>query len=285
VLLTLRSGQPAPDPVTALWKERIVERFDLLPLSPLEVEHVLTAALGGQVDSTTTTRLWRATRGNALLLRELVVAGHDQGALTDVGGVWRWQGLWTMAPRLMDLVRAQLESLDEDQLRVLELLAYGDPLSVDVLATLAPVRAIEELERQGLLWVEQDRRRARAHPAHPLYVAALRRRCRGLRERTRHQEVVEAIVKFGARRREDELQLGISHVAVGGKAEPRMLISAARQAWAAFDAPLAERLARAALDGGAGVEAAQVMTEVLVYGGRAGEAAEGARRRLDRLAG
>jgi predicted ATPase len=79
VLFTLRSGEPAADPVTALWKERVIERFDLLPLSPLEVEQVLAAALDGQVDSATTARLWRATRGNALLLRELVVAGLDQG--------------------------------------------------------------------------------------------------------------------------------------------------------------------------------------------------------------
>jgi DNA-binding CsgD family transcriptional regulator len=275
VLLTLRSGEPAPDPVTALWKERTIERFDLLPLSPLEVEHVLVAALDGQVDSTTTARLWRTTRGNALLLRELVVAGLDQGAMTDVDGVWRWQGPWAMAPRLMDLVRARLEELDEDELHVLELLAYGDPLGIDLLSSLAPVRAIEALERQGLLWVEQDRRRApRARPAHPLYVEALRRRCLGLRERARHQELVGAIRKFGGRRREDELQLAVSHVAVGGTAEPRMLVSAARQAWAAFDAPLAERLARAALEGGAGVEAAQVISDVLVYGGRAEEAEE-----------
>ncbi len=275
VLLTLRSGEPAPDPVTALWKERTIERFDLLPLSPLEVEHVLVAALDGQVDSTTTARLWRATRGNALLMRELVVAGLDQGALTDVDGVWRWQGPWAMAPRLMDLVRARLEALDEDELHVLELLAYGDPLGIDLLSSLAPVRAIEALERQGLLWVEQDRRRApRARPAHPLYVEALRRRSRGLRERARHQELVGAIVKFGGRRREDELQLAVSHVAVGGTAEPRMLVSAARQAWAAFDASLAERLARVALDGGAGVAAAQVISDVLVYGGRAEEAEE-----------
>jgi DNA-binding NarL/FixJ family response regulator len=275
VLLTLRSGEPAPDPVTALWKERTIERFDLLPLSPLEVEHVLVAALDGQVDSTTTARLWRTTRGNALLLRELVVAGLDQNALTDVDGVWRWQGPWTMAPRLMDLVRARLEDLDEDELHVLELLAYGDPLGIDLLSSLAPVQAIEALERQGLLWVEQDRRRApRVRPAHPLYVEALRRRCLGLRERARHQELVGAIRKFGGRRREDELQLAVSHVAVGGTAEPSMLVSAARQAWAAFDAPLAERLARAALDSGGGVEAASVISDVLVWGGRAEEAEE-----------
>jgi DNA-binding CsgD family transcriptional regulator len=274
VLLTLRSGEPAADPITALWKERVIERFDLLPLSPLEVEQVLAAALGGQVDSTTTARLWRATRGNALLLRELVVAGLDQGALADPDGVWRWQGPWTMAPRLMELINARLERPNQDELHVLELLAYGDPLGVDLLASLVPMPAIEALEAQGLLWVEQSRRRAQARPAHPLYVEALRRRCLGLRARARQQELAAATRRFGARRREDELRLAVWHMAIGGEAEPRMLVSGARQAWAAFDAPLAERLARAALEGGAGVEAAQLLSDLLVYCGRAKEAEE-----------
>jgi DNA-binding CsgD family transcriptional regulator len=274
VLLTLRSGEPAPDPVTALWKERVIERFDLLPLSPLEVEQVLVAALDGQVDSATTARLWRATRGNALLLRELVAAGLDQGALTDADGVWRWQGPLVMAPRLMELISARLERLGEDELHVLELLAYGDPLSLDLLASLVPMRAIEALESQGLLWVEQSRRRALARPAHPLYAQALLRRCLGLRARARQRELAEATQRLGARRREDQLSLAIWHMAIGGEAEPSMLVSGARQAWAAFDAPLAERLARAALEGGAGIEAAGFLSELLVYGGRAEEAEE-----------
>jgi DNA-binding CsgD family transcriptional regulator len=274
VLLTLRSGEPAPDPITALWKERIIERFDLLPLSPLEVEQVLIAALGGQVDSTTTARLWRATRGNALLLRELVAAGLDQDALTDTDGVWRWQGPLVMAPRLMELISARLERLDEDELHVLELLAYGDPLSLDLLASLAPMRAIETLETQGLLWIEQSRRRTLARPAHPLYAEALRQRSPGLRARARQRELAEATQRVGARRREDDLQLSIWQMAIGTKTESPVLVSAARQAWAAFDAPLAERLARAAFEGGAGVEAVQFLSDLLVYGGRAEEAEE-----------
>jgi DNA-binding NarL/FixJ family response regulator len=274
VQLTLRSGEPAPDPITALWKERILERLDLLPLSPLEVEQVLVAALDGQVDSATTARLWRATGGNALLLRELVAAGLDQEALTDASGVWRWQGPWTMAPRLMELISARLERLDEDELHVLELLTYGDPLGLELLAGLAPLRAIEALEAHGLLWVEQNRRRTLARPAHPLYAEALRRRSPRLRARARQQELAEATRRFGARRRQDDLQLATWQMAIGGEPEPRRAISAARQAWAAFDAPLAERLARAALEGGAGIEAAQLLSDLLVYGGRAEEANE-----------
>jgi DNA-binding NarL/FixJ family response regulator len=273
VLLTLRSGAPAPGPVTALWREQIIQRFDLLPLSPLEVEGVLTTALGGQVDSTTTAKLAGATRGNALLLRELVVAGLDHGALTEAGGVWHWKGPLAMAPALVELIDARLAELDDDQLHVLELLAYADPLGVDLLARFAPLRAIQALEAQGLLWVEQDGRRAQAHVAHPVYVEALRRRSPYLAAPARQRELAEAIRQLGARRREDTLRIATWYLSIGGEVDPQLLVRAARQASAAFNVPLAERLARAALDAGGGAEAVDLLVTLLTLDGRVDEAA------------
>src|SRR6266536_1392691 len=123
--------------------------------------------------------------------------------------------------------------MDTDQLHVMELLAYGDPMGVDLLARLAPLRAIEALEARGLLWVEQDRRRAQAHPAHPLYVEALRRRSPSLVARSRQRELAETIRQFGARRREDTLRIATWYLSTGGQVDPALLMNAARQASAA----------------------------------------------------
>ncbi len=164
--------------------------------------------------------------------------------------------------------------MDTDQLHVMELLAYGDPMGVDLLARLAPLRAIEALEARGLLWVEQDRRRAQAHPAHPLYVEALRRRSPSLVARSRQRELAETIRQFGARRREDTLRIATWYLSTGGQVDPALLMNAARQASAAFDAPLAERLGRAALEAGGGAAAVDFLVGVLTLDGRAGEATE-----------
>ena len=72
LLATLRTGEPAPEPVTALWKDGLVERVDVAPLGDEAVRDVLEAALDGPVETLTASRLWRRCAGNVLYLRELV---------------------------------------------------------------------------------------------------------------------------------------------------------------------------------------------------------------------
>jgi hypothetical protein len=47
MVVTLRSGEPCPDAITALWKDRGALRLDLQPLAPAEVTELLQAALPG----------------------------------------------------------------------------------------------------------------------------------------------------------------------------------------------------------------------------------------------
>ncbi|MGH8930698.1 MAG: AAA family ATPase [Egibacteraceae bacterium] len=51
VVLTLRTGEAAPDAVTALWKDGHLARLELQPLSQEETATLLQAVLGGPVDS------------------------------------------------------------------------------------------------------------------------------------------------------------------------------------------------------------------------------------------
>src|SRR6266536_3248544 len=48
VLLTVREREPAPDAVTALSRERTIERIPVVALSAIDVERIITGALGGQ---------------------------------------------------------------------------------------------------------------------------------------------------------------------------------------------------------------------------------------------
>ncbi|MDQ4032098.1 MAG: ATP-binding protein, partial [Actinomycetota bacterium] len=66
VVLTLRTGETAPDAVTALWKDGHLSRLELQPLSQGETTTLVTAAPNGPVDSVTARRLWSITRGNVL---------------------------------------------------------------------------------------------------------------------------------------------------------------------------------------------------------------------------
>jgi predicted ATPase len=89
VVITVRSGEPVPDSVTSLWKEGVLDRLELHPLSELEVSSLVEAALGAPVEHFTRSQLWSTSAGNALFLRELLLHAFDQGAFTETDGVWR----------------------------------------------------------------------------------------------------------------------------------------------------------------------------------------------------
>ena len=65
VMVTVRTPGPAPEAVTALWKDGLAERIDLRSWNEAQAEAVLSAYLGGPVASGSVRRLWelaRATR-------------------------------------------------------------------------------------------------------------------------------------------------------------------------------------------------------------------------------
>ena len=51
VLVTVQSGQTAPDPVVALWRDALAERIDVGALPDAAIEELLVTVLGGPVDT------------------------------------------------------------------------------------------------------------------------------------------------------------------------------------------------------------------------------------------
>src|SRR3954451_4291457 len=110
-IVTVRSGDPVPDAVRALWKDELCTRLELAALSREDVDVLLAAALGAPADGATVTALWKRTRGNALFVRELVRHGLDGGLLADEGGLWRWRGRVEGGARLAELVDLRIDGL------------------------------------------------------------------------------------------------------------------------------------------------------------------------------
>jgi DNA-binding CsgD family transcriptional regulator len=273
VLVTVRTGEPAPDPITALWKDELVARIDLAPLATDEVGQVLSAALGGTVESETVRHLTRASEGNLLYLREVVLAGHGTGSLSQVDSVWCWRGELSMTARLREMVEARIGHLEPEVREVLELVAFGEPLGALLLAGLTSPGAVERAEDRGLVTVDDDGARRQVRVGHPLYGEVVRGQCGTLRTQRRLRELAEAVEETGLRRREDMLRAAVWRLDSGSATDPELLLAAAYLAWARHDPPLAARLGRAALDAGGGMEAAAVLGQVLMVLGRADEAA------------
>lgn len=86
ILIRVRSGEPVPDAVTALWKDGYLDRVSVHPLSPAETGQMLETMLGGPVDSASIQEMWRLADGNALYIRELFSGVRTAGWWTRRAG-------------------------------------------------------------------------------------------------------------------------------------------------------------------------------------------------------
>ena len=272
VVATVRTGEPAPDPVIALWKDGLARRLDLSALPSSATAELLEHALGGPVDGVTRKEVGRITGGNPLYLRELILGGLESGALRQVEKVWRWRGKLTGARRLAELVQARLGTLDQAARDAVELVAWGEPLGVGVLERLVGNDAVQAAEDGGLLALERSGRRTLARLAHPLYGEVLRAVLPLSRVRAVAERLAAAFGAGALRRRDDLLRVGAWQLEAGVATNPDLLLQAARQAVARFDHELTERLARAAVDAGGGPTAVRVLAEALEWQGRHAEA-------------
>jgi DNA-binding CsgD family transcriptional regulator len=272
VLATVRSGEQAPDAVVALWKEELAERLELHPFAAHEVEQLLTAALQGPVDGATVYLLHRRTQGNVLFLREVVLGALEAGVLRREQGVWRLSGSLPASSRLVEIIETRLSGVDGGGRHTLELLALGEPLEVKLLQAVQHQVDLGTLERRGLVRIERDGRRLNARLAHPVYGEVLRAGLSTLRFQASARALAQALAAVGARRREDTLRLAVWSLDGGGSVQPGLMYSAATTARQRYDFPLAERLARAAVEAGATFEASLLLAQLCWLQGRAEEA-------------
>jgi DNA-binding CsgD family transcriptional regulator len=272
VLATVRTGEPVPDPVRALWTDDLVERVEMGPLTGDEVADLLSRVLGGPVDSASVDRLWQLSQGNALLLRELVLAARASGDINASYGVWRWTGRFELVPTLTEVIDARIGQLTTEVRAVLELVAFGEPIGLPLLVRATDAAAVEIAEERQLIRVGREDRRADVWLAHPLYGEVVRQRCPVTRLRRLLADLADLVDEAGARRDDDLLRVAVWRLDSDTVRDPRQLLDAARLAFAGYDVPLAVRLARAALNAGAGVDAAETLGTLLMFADQPGEA-------------
>src|SRR5438067_4565171 len=263
ILSTLRAGVPAPDPIVALWKDGMVERLELQALSEAQVHELVVQVLGGHVDGLTMARLWEASRGNVLFLRELILAGTESGAVRKADGVWGWRAPMAVSSRLQEMIAARVGNLDPDEAALMEVIALGEPVSATLLERLFSPATLEAAERRGMAVVDRHGRRLSVRRAHPLYGEAVRSRCPALRARAVHRQLAVGLEAAGARRSDDLLRLVTDRLEAGQGGTPQLLVAGARRALGSFNPVLGERLARAAADAGGGVPAQLALAQAL----------------------
>ena len=272
VLGTLRNGEQIPLPIRALWTDDLVDQVELGPLGPSDTTGLLAAILGGPVDAGSSERLHRLSAGNPLLLRELVLAASGGDELSKTYGIWKWTGRLELAPSLTDLIDTRIGQLTPGVRAVVELVAFGEPLGLQLLEQAVDPADVEIAEERGLISMVHDDRRLNVRLAHPLYGEVMRRHCPVSRTRRLQATLAGLLERVGKRRRDDLLRVAVWRLDSGTAQDPALLLDAAAQAFGRYDVPLATRLARAALDGEGGSDAAELLATILMFADRPDEA-------------
>lgn len=264
-IVTVRTGEPAPDVITSLWKEGQAVRLQIDPLDRDETDRLLREVLDGDVSLPALQRFWDLSRGNPLYLRELVYAAQEEGALTRDQGVWRLTSAPEPSSRLTTLVERRLERLKEADREAVEVLAVGGSLELGLLERLTDEYALERLERAGMVVTDRSGGRVDVQLAHPIYGEAIRATMPELAHRRIAGRLADALDDTGIRRAGDVLKLADWRLKAGQELAPDLAARAARRALTAFDPRTAERVARAGVESGGDFETRLALGRALFH--------------------
>jgi DNA-binding CsgD family transcriptional regulator len=273
LVVTIRTGSDEPDAVTALWKDGLLTRMDLEPLSAEATREVIETSLDGPVDARSAARFRKLTGGNALFLRQLLADQVAAGRMRKLAGVWMWEGDVAVSPSLFDTIGRQIGRLSSRLAMVVDTLSQCEPLAVDVLCDLVRRTDLTAAERMGLVSVERTGAGLMARLAHPLF-GELRRAGAG---EMHLSEIRGRLATLLAQHGDADMQATVRRALLRLESDldpdPGLYLESARHAMTLLDLDLADRLATAATRAGApGAAGVRAMNLVLLGRGEQAEA-------------
>ncbi|MFF7312019.1 LuxR C-terminal-related transcriptional regulator [Streptomyces sp. NPDC008137] len=179
LLVVATDGTPAPGAISRLWTGELLPRLTLEPPVEEETAQLLTAG-AGPLDALTVGRLHRLSQGDLRLLRDLLEA--VRGRLTPVPGTGEraWRGPVPLTAAVRERTAPVLGRACPRERETLDRLAFAEPLPLPLDG--ADLGALEVLESDGLIRVDDAGTVRLAHPLHGpvLRAAAGRLRARRL---------------------------------------------------------------------------------------------------------
>ena len=274
IVATVRSGEPVPDAVTALWKDGYLRRFELQPLTKEQSIALVESVLGGTLEGLSADVMWQSSGGNPLFLRHLVEGSLDAGTLTKVNDVWQLRGPSVVPSGLAALLEDRLDQAGNDVVNALKLLALCEPLDIDTLSELAGEKAVDAAEVRGLIRIVHDGPDVNAFFSHPLFGDVVRRRIGTASARKLRGSIVRALRGHELNSAASRIQMAQLCIDSNEPADTKQLVAAAKDAMFLSNLPLGERIARAAFERSGGVREAELLSRALLWQGHPVQADE-----------
>lgn len=274
VLITVRRGEPASQPIMALWKDGHLDRLDLESLAARDTTALLEGALGAPVEPRTSARLHQRSRGNLLMLRELVDAALADGDLQLWHGAWVQTGSTRTSPRLVDLLADRIEGLTPDERAGAELVALVEPIAGEIVEQALTPELLSRLVARRLVEIDRSRTPPVVRSSHPLLAEVLVDRTDEERRREVVRLVVDLVEATPTVTDADLVRIAVWRLELGLPLDGGYALRAADLALARYDFGLAEELAGVALEAGLGAAATVRLGEALAAQQRLEEAEE-----------
>ena len=271
LVVTLRTGTGPPDAVTALWKDGLLARLDLDPLTEDATRLMVEGVLGGPIDARSAKRFFKLTGGNPLYLQQLIRDQVAADRLRKAAGYWIWDGGVAVSQSMSDLVGSQLDRLPPELAHVVDTLSQCEPLEVDVLAEVVGREQVEAADAMHLITVERTGGTLMARLAHPLF-GELRRAAVG---ELHLSKVRGELARRFYERDDHDAQATVRRALLVLQSDlapdPKLYLDAARHSMRLLDLDLADRFAAAATALGL-VEAVELQAINRFLAGQGGKA-------------
>lgn len=274
LLGTMRTVETQPAAVSRLRQETSVTNVEVPRLRDEEIIEIVEHALGGALDGRSRQLFSGACAGNPLYARELVDGSIAAGTLRAHNGLWTLEGEMAATPLLEEVVLARLTPLSTEEWAALELFAVGGQLPYRLLQQMVDVEILERLERQQVVHSVPvtASQQIQLDVVHPLYRELIRARLGVLARRGIYRKLAMAEDELAASDysslRAETIRSAMWHlrgeVDIGADA----LLTAARDAAAIGESPLAAELAEVAYRRGGGIRAALLASWSLGQCGR-----------------
>jgi DNA-binding CsgD family transcriptional regulator len=180
LLVVVTDGEPVPPAVSRLWTGELLPRLALPPLPREDTVRLLSAGPDDTPEPLTANRLHRLCDGDLRLLRELLDAVRADGRPAHAPGTWTWRGPVPLTAAVRERTADVLDRTGPEERDTLDRLAFAEPLPLD--PDDLDLTALERLEGDGLVHVDDHGGVRLAHPLHGpvLRAAAGRLRARRL---------------------------------------------------------------------------------------------------------
>ncbi|OBI52594.1 LuxR family transcriptional regulator [Mycobacterium sp. E796] len=279
LILTIRSGDHVPDAITALLKEQLLLGLRIEPFTRDQTGTLARAVLGGVVDARLINELHGQTAGSPLLLRGVIGAGRESGALARTEAGWQLRGALGADSGLYDQLLSRLRSLTPAELETVEILAVAEALDWEILRELCDVDVVANLERRGVVEMVADGSNTIARLCHPVVGKAAVQHAgvvRSRQVRTALAQQLQRQIRTGNGRSavpdvRSRIQLAQLMTRSDLRPDLDLIVGAAASALTMSDVGCGEELARFAFERGAGLPAAIVLAEAIGWQGRGDE--------------